>query len=369
MLQLLYISTFLALLVMLVCACLVFFHGRNSKDEVYNLQRRIIVSCMLVMVASLLLSFTRNRDGQIEVLQAWSMLMYYLVFEAFFFASTAFNRDFYYHKKSYWVFFNNIAVLVLLTILYVHYVIGYNDHFMSLHDFIDAYYMGMLSFYTRMAAIFCLTGYIIIMSVLIYQSFARRFREWRATRNLQWRTTRLGRVLMFWLLVLVAMYVGLFVNEPLYHVVVMLLTCGLFVYATEGYLKFYRVVEQKDDDEGLEELRERMRTWLSREPFPLQQPNITMDEVATAIAVSREELSHYIYDVFGLTFTSWLSDCKLNYCRKLLRTTDLSMSEIAYQAGYGGLAAMSKAFKHKYGIPPSHFRKHSVPSDEENEDV
>ena len=95
MLQLLYISTFLALLVMLVCACLVFFHGRNSKDEVYNLQRRIIVSCMLVMVASLLLSFTRNRDGQIEVLQAWSMLIYYLVFEGFFFASTAFNREIY----------------------------------------------------------------------------------------------------------------------------------------------------------------------------------------------------------------------------------------------------------------------------------
>lgn len=100
--------------------------------------------------------------------------------------------------------------------------------------------------------------------------------------------------------------------------------------------------------------------WLLQEPFPLLKNNITMDDVAEAMNMERSHLSNYIYEVRGDTFASWLSDIKLEYCRKILINTDLSISEIAYRTGYNDLAAMSKAFKKKFGISPRSFRQQTT---------
>ncbi|MBR1654938.1 MAG: helix-turn-helix transcriptional regulator [Prevotella sp.] len=84
---------------------------------------------------------------------------------------------------------------------------------------------------------------------------------------------------------------------------------------------------------------------------------MSTDQIADALQISREEVSYYIYTVCGLTFNGWLSSRRLERCVQLLEESELNMSEIAYTTGYSHLAAMSKAFKTKYGCSPREYRK------------
>ena len=45
------------------------------------------------------------------------------------------------------------------------------------------------------------------------------------------------------------------------------------------------------------------------------------------------------------------------HCRELLKDDDKNISEIAYECGYSDLAAMSKAFKKRFGVAPTIYRK------------
>ena len=47
---------------------------------------------------------------------------------------------------------------------------------------------------------------------------------------------------------------------------------------------------------------------------------------------------------------------RITRCEQLLLNTDMTLSEVAYECGYADLPTMSKAFKRKYGFPPSKFR-------------
>lgn len=100
----------------------------------------------------------------------------------------------------------------------------------------------------------------------------------------------------------------------------------------------------------------KLQEWLSSTPFPLRE-SLTMDDIAKQVGLDRDSFSAYIYELRGLTFTSWVRDHRLEYCQMRLRSTNLTLSEIAYESGYGDLAAMSKAFKKKYGLTPSAYRK------------
>jgi putative transcriptional regulator, araC family len=44
-------------------------------------------------------------------------------------------------------------------------------------------------------------------------------------------------------------------------------------------------------------------------------------------------------------------------CRELLKDNNKNISEIAYECGYSDLAAMSKAFKKRFGVAPTVYRK------------
>ena len=90
---------------------------------------------------------------------------------------------------------------------------------------------------------------------------------------------------------------------------------------------------------------------------PLLESNTTLDDVAEALKVGRDELSDYIYNKLGLSFSAWISEKKLLFCAHMLATTDRMISDIALSAGYMNAPAMNKAFKAKFGTTPSQYRQ------------
>ena len=50
---------------------------------------------------------------------------------------------------------------------------------------------------------------------------------------------------------------------------------------------------------------------------------------------------------------AFLTNYRLNRAMELLRAHELNVSEVAYKVGFGTLTGFSRAFKNKFGIPPS----------------
>ena len=82
-----------------------------------------------------------------------------------------------------------------------------------------------------------------------------------------------------------------------------------------------------------------------------------MEKTAASIGIPTMALSYYIYEFAGKTFLSWQSECRMLRCRELLKDNNKNISEIAYECGYSDLAAMSKAFKKRFGVAPTVYRK------------
>ena len=53
----------------------------------------------------------------------------------------------------------------------------------------------------------------------------------------------------------------------------------------------------------------------------------------------------------------YLQQLRLNHCAELLKATDLSITEIALQAGFNDPDYFSRQFKQHYQLNPSDFRR------------
>lgn len=85
--------------------------------------------------------------------------------------------------------------------------------------------------------------------------------------------------------------------------------------------------------------------------------SITLDSIAEGIGIERTTLQDYLLNQQHLTFKAWISTIRVNHCKDLLDTTDYTLSEIAYMCGYADLPSMSKAFKRRFDMSPSKYKK------------
>lgn len=95
---------------------------------------------------------------------------------------------------------------------------------------------------------------------------------------------------------------------------------------------------------------------------PLLTSNTTLDEIADRLWVNRDDLSQYINERLGMNFNTWMRDVKVSLCARLLRTTDKNLTEIALEAGYNNVQAMHRAFRSRFGVTPSLYRKQRTDS-------
>lgn len=59
----------------------------------------------------------------------------------------------------------------------------------------------------------------------------------------------------------------------------------------------------------------------------------------------------------GMPFGEYLADMRLNYGENLLRSSTLSATEIAYEAGFTSLSYFSRCFQKKFNCSPREYRK------------
>ena len=84
---------------------------------------------------------------------------------------------------------------------------------------------------------------------------------------------------------------------------------------------------------------------------------LTLQEIAESNFVSRHALSLAFKDIVGITFKEYLILFRLTEAKKLLLTTDLSISQISEAVGYENVNNFLRIFKKREKITPLQYRK------------
>jgi AraC-like DNA-binding protein len=83
----------------------------------------------------------------------------------------------------------------------------------------------------------------------------------------------------------------------------------------------------------------------------------TVEDLASAVAVSRSSLAQRFTTLIGETPMQYLAGWRMQIAKHLLRQTNLTISEIASRTGYTSEVAFNHAFKRVVGQPPVTWRK------------
>ena len=81
-----------------------------------------------------------------------------------------------------------------------------------------------------------------------------------------------------------------------------------------------------------------------------------VEDVAKHIGYSANYFSTQFKKETGIAFQRYLCDLRLDFSKKLLRFSELSITEICLESGFNTLAHFSKAFKQKFGMSPEQWR-------------
>jgi len=85
--------------------------------------------------------------------------------------------------------------------------------------------------------------------------------------------------------------------------------------------------------------------------------NISVESVAKTVHLSPNYFSEYFKRQTGEKFSNYMLRLRIEYAANLLRVSDLSVKEIAYESGFNSASYFSNTFKDYYGASPEQFRR------------
>ena len=88
----------------------------------------------------------------------------------------------------------------------------------------------------------------------------------------------------------------------------------------------------------------------------LANGQLTIDRCAAQLAISRRKLQRELSQQ-GVTFSSLVTDVRLEMATELLADDKKSVGEIACKLGYANAASFARAFRRSCGVTPSDFRR------------
>jgi AraC family transcriptional regulator len=114
-----------------------------------------------------------------------------------------------------------------------------------------------------------------------------------------------------------------------------------------------RLREQKGNDHQrarwLEEARERIHAELAARP--------SLSGLAEAVGVHPVTLARAFRRAFGCTVGEYIRNLRLERAAHQLTETEMSLAEIALEAGFSDQSHFSNLFRHRTGLPPSRYRQ------------
>jgi AraC-like DNA-binding protein len=87
----------------------------------------------------------------------------------------------------------------------------------------------------------------------------------------------------------------------------------------------------------------------------LADPDLDVDRLADAVAVSRSTLYRRLKDEIGTPPSEFIRQVRLEHGARLLREEKGTVSEVAYAVGFSSLSYFSRSFREHVGQSPSEY--------------
>lgn len=84
---------------------------------------------------------------------------------------------------------------------------------------------------------------------------------------------------------------------------------------------------------------------------------ITEQDVAKHVGFTGEHLSRKFKSMIGTGIKEYITVLRVHYSTQLLQTTDLTLSNVAMEAGFGNYSSFYRAFTKQTGVTPNEYRK------------
>lgn len=84
---------------------------------------------------------------------------------------------------------------------------------------------------------------------------------------------------------------------------------------------------------------------------------ITREGICQELFISESYLSRTFTKEMGMPLFDYITECRINKAKELLRSTDLTVTAVCTQVGYNYAAYFTKIFKEKTGMTPNQYRE------------
>ncbi len=85
--------------------------------------------------------------------------------------------------------------------------------------------------------------------------------------------------------------------------------------------------------------------------------NITVNNVAKSLHISRSSVSHIFSTRLSINFCDYINSLRLADAVRMLKNSDLPITEIAHICGFSTIRTFNRAFLKQYGVSPSKYKK------------
>lgn len=86
----------------------------------------------------------------------------------------------------------------------------------------------------------------------------------------------------------------------------------------------------------------------------------TLSDMAKALGYHEKYLSTELHSLTKMNFRSFLATYRVDHAKRLLRTCEMNISEIALESGFSSINTFNRVFKQITGVTPSEYRKNSA---------
>ncbi len=354
-----YISCSILLLQLVIIYIYMAFASRKMKNKRFQLRRKSFMTFYAMLAATTVANAHIVHNGQVEILATNAMCWEYITFVTFILLSIAhFGKDYYKNPYS-WFMLLQYAVICVIG----NGVSQALDLYKPLYNYADIChtesFIGAFFVVREILTIIIVTCYM-FMIIMLISSYLKYFRKKKEVSIEVRKRMNDEAVSIFSYTGIMTFSMSAHFIESIWpHFVANML---LMVAVSRTYFIYNRYrkscLQKSSEKSPAQIIAENLEILLLREENnPIFRPKANISDIANALKVSNDSFSKYLYKNLGMSFSAWVSEKKLLKCARLLRTTDMTITEVALASGYKDIQSMSKAFKLRFDESPRDFRK------------
>lgn len=352
-----------ALLSLLLVCVIIYesFYGKDVDDGVLKLRRRSFHVIFGFYLLATVARYSSVSPKGVELFPMMALCLDVITFVTFSILASGYFGRWYYKSIYNWLFGLLLPVMLLVFIIVMH----FTSHYQPVYS-----YQELASQFsspeTRILHIGRCTIVVLLSFLYIfYLGVFYNARQYDNKKNRP-RLTFLEkkqkhsehRNVFIYMLVLSLTMVSNYTGSLAYYTFCNVAMIALVSSSVVVFSRFVNQMRMKQKGTfypvAIEHELKRIESQIKDTPF--FDGNPSLEEVAEKLNVSRDELSDYIYQTRQMSFSQWLSICKLKFVARLLETTDDSIADVSASAGYKNIPSMYRAFKSVYGMTPTEYR-------------